>query len=332
MTAEEATDPARWASQIRATVKFSGELDTVLADPHRILVEVGPGGSLTASAARQPRWSNQHRAVRLMRHQLQNRDDRDAFLLALGQLWSAGVNRRLDPPARPPSRPDVSGCPAIRLRGKGIGSIPKIRADRPDGPIPFRRRPHRRRPPTAAAGDGGTRRTRQQQIEATLQRIWAESLGIESIDRNADFFELGGDSVSAIGIATNLAKEGLDLSPQDLFDHHTIAGSGRHARPPDTGAGSADCPRADVENPPVPPNITRFLEHGLREAGRWCVPLILRLGPEVSVDDVRAVLTAVTNHHDALRLQIVERAGTWEQHIARASRSSPTCPLALPTM
>ena len=64
----------------------------MLADPHRVLVEVGPGGSLTASAARQPRWSDQHRAVRLMRHQLQNRDDRDVFLLALGQLWAAGVD------------------------------------------------------------------------------------------------------------------------------------------------------------------------------------------------------------------------------------------------
>ena len=100
MTDEEATDPARWANQIRATVRFSDQLDTVLADPQRVLVEVGPGGSLTASAARQPRWSDQHRAVRLMRHQLQNRDDRDVFLLALGQLWAAGVDARLDAPAR----------------------------------------------------------------------------------------------------------------------------------------------------------------------------------------------------------------------------------------
>jgi phthiocerol/phenolphthiocerol synthesis type-I polyketide synthase E len=42
--------------------------------------------------------------------------------------------------------------------------------------------------------------------------------------------------------------------------------------------------------------------------------VILQLRPEVEVEDVRAVLTAVTNHHDALRLQIVQRAGTWEQH------------------
>ena len=100
MTDEEATDPARWANQIRATVRFSEQLDTALADPKRVLVEVGPGGSLTASAARQPRWSDQHRAVRLMRHQLQNRDDRDVFLFSAWPTLGGGSRRRLDAPTR----------------------------------------------------------------------------------------------------------------------------------------------------------------------------------------------------------------------------------------
>ena len=92
MSASEATNPATWARQIRATVRFSDELDVLLSDPGSVLVEVGPGGALTASAMRHPRWSNGHRAVRLMRHQAQNRNDRDTFLLALGQLWSAGID------------------------------------------------------------------------------------------------------------------------------------------------------------------------------------------------------------------------------------------------
>ena len=100
MSAAEATDPARWARQIRAAVRFSDNLDAVLADPHRVLVEVGPGGVLTASATRQQRWSTDHRAVRLMRHHLQNRDDRDAFLL--GPRAALGRRRgcRLDPAVR----------------------------------------------------------------------------------------------------------------------------------------------------------------------------------------------------------------------------------------
>jgi phthiocerol/phenolphthiocerol synthesis type-I polyketide synthase E len=309
MTAEEATDPARWANQIRATVRFSDQLDTALSDRHRVLVEVGPGGSLTAFAARQPRWSDQHRAVRLMRHQLQNRDDRDVFVLALGQLWAAGIDAdwtRLRA-AEPPHRVSLPGYPFARQKH---WVEPRITAEDQDGPIPAEAT-------TASVLTNGSHASndapsRQQQIEAALQRIWAQSLGIDTIDRTADFFELGGDSVSAIGIANNMAKEGFDLSPQDLFEHHSIAGLAA-ALTARYGTGGLAAPLGDVENPPVPPNIAYFLERGLREVGRWCVPIILRLNAEVSLDDVRAVLTAVANHHDALRLRIVERARAWEQ-------------------
>ena len=54
MSAAEATDPATWSRQIRATVRFADELDTVLAEPHRVLVEVGPGGTLTSAAQSVP--------------------------------------------------------------------------------------------------------------------------------------------------------------------------------------------------------------------------------------------------------------------------------------
>ena len=82
-----------------------------------------------------------------------------------------------------------------------------------------------------------------------------------------------------------------------------------------TGAGLTEPPGAE-SHLPVPANIAGFLEHGVQETGRWRVPLIFRLAPNVGIDDVRAVLTALANHHDALRVQLVDRAGTWEQHIA----------------
>ena len=321
MSDEEATDPARWARQIRATVRFSDELDTVLAERNRVLVEVGPGAALTASAVRQPRWSDEHRAVRLMRHQLQDRDDRDAFLLGLGQLWSAGIE---------PDWSLLRGADARRI------SLPGY---------PFARQMHWVQPrrgtglaDTGVDAGAGTAvpaeeaaaaapATREQQIEAVLHRIWSQALGIESIDRNANFFELGGDSVNAIGIATNMAKEGLELEPQDLFENQSIAAltaalAARYAGVGLAGAGGG--PVADAEHPPVPPNITGFLENGLRESGYWCVPLVLRLGAQLTEEDVRAVLTAVTDQHEALRLRIVERAGTWEQEFtALTTRSLP---------
>ena len=40
--------------------------------------------------------------------------------------------------------------------------------------------------------------------------------------------------------------------------------------------------------------------------------------------------TAVTNHHDALRLRIVQRAGTWEQHVDEPQEFAELATQSLP--
>ncbi|BBY15898.1 type I polyketide synthase [Mycolicibacterium litorale] len=311
MSAGEATNPATWARQIRGTVRFSDELDVLLADPGRVLVEVGPGGNLTSSAMRHPRWSDGHRAVRLMRHQAQNRSDHDAFLLGLGQLWSAGI--------------DVDWTPRRAGRRPRLVSVPGY---------PFERQrhwvDHRATAPwqegagatngAAVAPAGGKRNGAHapmngtSQMETTLQRIWSQCLGVGGIDRTANFFELGGDSLIAISVAMTAANEGLDLTPQDLYENQTVSALATVLSARLAAGGLARQSPEDAVNPPVPPNIAHFLEHGLRDAERWRIPIILRLRPDVGVEHAQAVLTALTNHHDALRLRIEKRAGTWEQH------------------
>jgi phthiocerol/phenolphthiocerol synthesis type-I polyketide synthase E len=317
LAGSEATNPATWARQVRSTVRFSDEVDVLLADPHRILVEVGPGGTLTASATRHPKWSSGHRAVRLMRHHAQNRDDRDAFLLALGQLWSAGV--------------DVDWAPLRGGKPAQLVSLPGY---------PFERQRHwvNHRPhsgwvadaaftngtatPSAGAADATHAATNgRSPMEATLQRIWGQCLGLASVDRNANFFELGGDSLVAISVAMTASNEGLDLTPQDLYENQTVAALAKALTARYEAGGLARQSPGDVTHPPVTPNISYFLEHGVREHGQWRVPVILRLRPDVQVEDIRSVLTAVTNHHDALRLRIVERAGTWEQVVGEPQES-----------
>lgn len=309
LAASEATNPSTWARQVRSTVRFSDEVDVLLAEPNRILVEVGPGGTLTSSAGRHPRWSSGHRAVRLMRHHAQNRDDRDAFLLALGQLWSAGV--------------EVDWSP---LRGGQSGKLITLPG------YPFERQRHWIEHRTnvwtgdAAATNGAgsaagaadaasAAKSGQSPMEAALQRIWSQCLGLPTVERNANFFELGGDSLVAISVAMTASNEGLDLTPQDLYENQTVAALARALTARYTAGGLARQSPGDVTHPPVPPNISYFLEHGVREHEQWRVPLILQVRSDVKVEDICAVLTALRNHHEALRLRLVERAGTWEQVI-----------------
>ncbi|MBO0864534.1 MAG: acyltransferase domain-containing protein, partial [Mycobacterium sp.] len=322
LAASEATNPATWARQVRATVRFADELDVLLADPDRVVVEVGPGGTLTASAMRHPRWSSGHRAVRLMRHHAQNRSDRDTFLLGLGQLWAAGVDVDWKPlHGDRPGLVSLPGYPFERQRhwvdhnrdsrwspAQGVSADTAQAAAEP-----------------ARAASNGT-----SPMEATMQRIWAQCLGVGSVDRNANFFELGGDSLVAISVAMTASHEGLDLTPQDLYDNPTVAALAKALTARYAAGGLARQSPSDVVHPPVPPNIVAFLEHGVRERGRWRVPLLLRLRPDVSAEDIAAVLTAVTNHHEALRLRIVQRAGTWEQVIGEPEEFAELVTRSLP--
>ncbi|BAZ37907.1 beta-ketoacyl synthase [Calothrix sp. NIES-4101] len=59
--------------------------------------------------------------------------------------------------------------------------------------------------------------------EETITNIWQEILGIGSIGIHDNFFELGGNSINAIQIAAKANQCGLKLTPQDFFEHQTIA-------------------------------------------------------------------------------------------------------------
>ncbi|WP_427923869.1 non-ribosomal peptide synthase/polyketide synthase [Streptomyces sp. cg40] len=60
-------------------------------------------------------------------------------------------------------------------------------------------------------------------LERQLTEIFAAVLGIEDAGPDDDFFRLGGDSISSIGVASRARAAGLDLSPRDVFTHRTPA-------------------------------------------------------------------------------------------------------------
>lgn len=327
MTAEEATDPGRWARHIRSTVRFADEVQVLLGDPHRVLVEVGPGASLTGSVGRVPGWLAGHRAVRLMRHPLQSRADRDVFLLGLGQLWAAGVevdwSALYGESAR---RVTLPGYAFARQRHWiEPATVERVRAgvDRADGhPGAVAPGPSRGADP-ASSGDP------RAQVEATLQRIWAQCFGLESVAPGDNFFNLGGDSLLAIGVAMTATREGLELTPQDLYDHENLAALADTLVARYASGGLASDLSTDL-GLPIPPNICRFLESGLAEPGCWRVPAVLRLDPRVSAADLASVLTAVVAAHDALRMRVVQRAGIWEQRIAEPGEFTDLVDYSLP--
>lgn len=61
------------------------------------------------------------------------------------------------------------------------------------------------------------------EIEAELAEIWQKLLGIQKVGIYDNFFELGGDSLISFQVALTAKQNGLQVAPNHLFEHPTIA-------------------------------------------------------------------------------------------------------------
>ncbi|WP_019059449.1 non-ribosomal peptide synthase/polyketide synthase [Streptomyces prunicolor] len=83
----------------------------------------------------------------------------------------------------------------------------------------------------APEAERAERRSPAGPLERQLTEIFAAVLGIEDAGPDDDFFRLGGDSISSIGVASRARAAGLDLSPRDVFTHRTPAALATAATP-----------------------------------------------------------------------------------------------------
>ncbi len=91
VTAEQAADPAYWAAHLRSTVRFAQNVEE-LVKLGAVLLEVGPGKTLTSLAKRHPTKPAGLVALNSLRHPMEQAVDTAYIIAALGKLWLAGVS------------------------------------------------------------------------------------------------------------------------------------------------------------------------------------------------------------------------------------------------
>jgi acyl transferase domain-containing protein len=88
---DQATDPAYWALHLRQTVRFSEGVGELLKDPRRVLLEVGPGETLTSLVRRRPDRVSDQVALPSVRNPREQTPDVAFLLGTVGKVWLAGV-------------------------------------------------------------------------------------------------------------------------------------------------------------------------------------------------------------------------------------------------
>jgi acyl transferase domain-containing protein len=91
ISAEEAIDPRYWVSQLRDTVRFADCTAELLHESGRLLIEVGPGQTLTSLVRQNAGPENPLRVFSSLRRRDDPVPDPSFLLDTVGQLWIAGL-------------------------------------------------------------------------------------------------------------------------------------------------------------------------------------------------------------------------------------------------
>jgi acyl transferase domain-containing protein len=228
ITEAEATSPQYWAQHLRRSVRFDAALERLWEEPSRLLLEVGPGRTLSNAIRRDPRWDGQHDALAVARHPSATVSDDVALQEAVARLWMAGADidwagftahetrHRVPLPTYPFERKKYWIAPAARSPDEqklGTVAAPATSAQEPIlcdvtgiEPADFE------------ATDAN------REIERQVAQVWQEVMGTEHIDRHESMFNVGADSLTVAQLASRLnAVFDVELPLRVVFESMTIA-------------------------------------------------------------------------------------------------------------
>ncbi|TWS24353.1 amino acid adenylation domain-containing protein [Tsukamurella sputi] len=156
-------------------------------------------------------------------------------------------------------------------------------------------------PAPAAASGGRAPRTDRERI---LCAVVAAAFDVTEVSVDDDFFSLGGDSISAITVCSELRTQGLEIRPRDFLSGSSFA----------TLAANATETAEQEEDPVVPadgeflapPIVAALLElnpdpRDLAGYAQWIAP---ELPVGATPSSVRTALQLVVEAHPALRLRL----------------------------
>ena len=216
---EQATSPAYWTDHLRQTVRFGAGLQTLVNDSDTILLEVGPGRTLSTLARLQFEPGRAPAIVSSLGQTRERRSALETLLHAAAQLWTSGVE--IDwRPAHADQRRRRVWLPTypFERRRCWIDTRPMPAPDQPQaGEDPALVSAHPR--PAVAASYVAP----ENDLERRLAEIWQELLGIERVGVHDNFFELGGHSLLLTRLIVRLHETfEVDLPLQDVFERSTI--------------------------------------------------------------------------------------------------------------
>ena len=162
------------------------------------------------------------------------------------------------------------------------------------------------------------------EIEERLAAMWARALELDRVERDDDFFELGGDSLTAAVIAAELHGDlGFEVELGTFAEAPTVASMAQLVDRMQADPREDDRPAlADVERVERPP--ASFFQEGMwrssrlpEEAAAHTVAIGYRVEGPLDIAALRRGIDHLVRRHEALRTTFEERDGRLVQVVHR---------------
>lgn len=210
------------------------ELKNFLSNESCVFIELGSGNFLSQLIKKQSNFSDKNHLIERILNDEQNNSESVSFLMTMGKLWLNGISidfekfyacekrQRLSLPAYPFERKKYFIEPITLGNNLSLTTTPKTEDKNLnsifDGNNAISSQKKYERPEL-----GNNYVSCSSDFEKKLVAIWQEILGIEKIGIRDDFFDLGGDSISAIQIIAKITENfPIDYQIQDVIENSTI--------------------------------------------------------------------------------------------------------------
>jgi len=323
---EEATDPAYWAQHMRQAVRFADGAQVLLnTTEHMVLLEVGPGATLTSLTRMHPAKNVGHVMVPSLASALSgDQSDMAIVLSALGRLWQAGVNIDWDGFYADEDRRRVP-LPTYPFERKRYFLEP--------GHLDFSRDPQQvsADAPTTDSDPGGTSDLEtaadQDTTVSHLQKILEALSGLskEELGTNGHLLELGFDSLLLSRACTAIDAEfRVSITPRQISEElPTIADIAAYVE--SSAADIPDEPDLPVKKPvdAEDPAVNRTLPVSDAQREVWLAAQIdddvsrtynearmVRIEGDLDIGNLQSSLQTIIDRHDVLRATFAEDGGS----------------------
>ncbi|HEX7333782.1 MAG TPA: amino acid adenylation domain-containing protein, partial [Pyrinomonadaceae bacterium] len=150
----------------------------------------------------------------------------------------------------------------------------------------------------------------QNETERELAQIWAQVLGVGQVDREQNFFELGGDSILCIQLVARARQRGYGVTARQVFEHPTIAELSGEVK--QLGQVAAAVAEQVVGEVPLTPIQRWFFEQEFEQQDYWNQAVLLQTqGLRYGV--LKQLLKELLEQHDALRMSYRQENRAWRQ-------------------